>query len=122
MTVKEAQALLKQNSLTAKTQGTQETITGQIPSPGTAVPGGSEILLYLGETSEKQTVAVPNFTGMNRQQAYETAGKLGLYIKVEGNTELLPTVVATIQSHPKDTKVPIGTTITLTFTDTGVQD
>ena len=43
-------------------------------------------------------------------------------VKVEGNTELLPQVVVTVQSHPKDTKVPAGTTITLTFTDVGVQD
>ena len=122
MTAKEAQALLKQQNLTAKSQGTGQTVTGQIPSAGTAVPGGSEIMLYYGPVPQEQTVTVPDFTGMNRQQAEATAGQLGLYIQAEGNTELSPKVVVTVQSHPKDTQVPMGTCIRLTFTDTGVQD
>ena len=121
-TAAEAVAILKELSLTAKISGNEEQITAQIPPPGTSVPGGSELLLYLGENPEQPMVAVPDFTGMNRQQAVDAAGKLGLYIKVEGNTELLPQVVVTVQSHPKDTKVPAGTTIILTFTDVGVQD
>lgn len=67
-------------------------------------------------------VTVPDFAGMNRQQAADAAGKLGLYVYVAGNTQLLPQVVVTAQSHPKQTQVPAGTTITLTFTDVGVQD
>ena len=121
-TAAEAAAILKELSLTAKISGNEEQITAQIPPPGTAVPGGSELLLYLGENPEQPMVVVPDFTGMNRQQAVDAAGKLGLYIKVEGNTELLPQVVVTAQSHPKQTQVPMGTTITLTFTDVGVQD
>ena len=122
LTAKEAAALLKEKTLTAKTVGTEETVTAQIPDAGTAVPGGSEILLYFGETPEERTVTVPDFTGMNRAQAAEAAGKLGLYILAEGNTQVLPSVVVTVQSHTKDTEVPVGTTIALTFTDVGVQD
>ena len=122
LTQKEAQALLKEKTLTAKTVGTEQTVTAQIPSPGTAVPGGSEVLLYFGDEPEVRTVAVPDFTGMNRAEAAEAAGKLGLYILAQGNTDMLPSVVVTVQSHTKDTQVPVGTTITLTFADTGVQD
>ena len=122
LTQKEAQALLKEKKLTAKTVGTEQTVTAQIPSPGTAVPGGSEVLLYFGDEPEVRTVAVPDFTGMNRAEAAEAAGKLGLYILAQGNTDMLPSVVVTVQSHTKDTQVPVGTTITLTFADTGVQD
>ncbi len=121
-TIAEAKKMLKELSLTAKTVGEEEIITAQIPGPGTAVPGGSEVLLYFGDNPEQQSVTVPDFTGMNRQQAADAAGKLGLYIFAEGNPQLLPQVVVTAQSHPKDTKVPAGTTITLTFTDVGVQD
>ncbi len=122
MTVKEAQSLLKQQGLTARLQGTEDRVTGQIPSPAAVVPGGSEVLLYLGPEPEQRTVAVPDFTGLNRQQAEAKAGELGLYILPEGNTELSPTVLVTVQSYPKDTQVPVGTTIHLTFTDTAVQD
>ena len=122
MTAKEADQALKEKSLTAKKIGTQETVTAQIPSPGTAVPGGSEILLYFGDVPEERTVKVPDFMGMNRAQAAEAAGKAGLYILPTGNTDMTPAVVVTAQSYEKDTQVPAGTTITLTFTDTGVQD
>ncbi len=121
-TAKEAESMLKEKNLTAKAVGTEELVTGQIPAPGSAVPGGSQVLLYFGENIENQTVPVPDFTGMNRQQAFDAAGKLGLYILPEGNTELLPSVVVTAQSHAKEMQVPVGTTISLTFTDTGVQD
>ena len=121
-TLTEVKALLKELKLTAKAVGEGEQVTGQIPNPGAAVPGGSEVLVYFGENPGTQMVAVPDFTGMNRQQASDEAGKLGLYIYAEGNMELLPQVVVTAQSHPKDTEVPVGTTITLTFTDVGVQD
>ena len=122
LTAKEAESLLKQFGLTAKMQGDGETVTAQIPSPGSMVSGGSEILLYFGENAKERIVKIPDFTGMNRQQAAEAAGKLGLYVQIEGNRELLPSVVVTVQSHPKDTQVPAGTVITLTFADTSVQD
>ena len=121
-TAAEVKDILKELSLTAQTVGTEELVTAQIPGPGSAVPGGSEVLLYFGEEPEQRMVTVPDFAGMNRQQAADAAGKLGLYVYVAGNTQLLPQVVVTAQSHPKQTQVPAGTTITLTFTDVGVQD
>ena len=122
MTEKEALALLKQESLTAVVSGTAETVTGQLPAPGQTVPGGSEVLLFFGETPEAETVKVPDFSGMNRQQASDAAGALGLYILVTGNDGVSPNVTVTAQSTAKDTLVPAGTTITLEFTDTTARD
>ncbi len=122
LTEKEAAALLKDSALSCKVYGTEDTVTAQIPSAGTAVPGGSEVILYFGEEPADQTVTVPDFTGMNRQQAADAAGKLGLYIQVTGNTQLDTTVVAIAQSYGAGEQVAAGTTITLTFADTGVQD
>ena len=122
LTAEEAKAILTKSSLTAKLSGTGETVTGQIPAAGQAVPGGSEVLLYLGEKPTEELVTVPDFTGMNRQQASDAAGSLGLYVLVTGNNEVSPTVTATAQSEAKDTQVPVGTTITLTFADTTARD
>jgi beta-lactam-binding protein with PASTA domain len=80
------------------------------------------VLLYLGGEPEKREVSVPDFTGMHRQQAVEAAGKLGLYLLVTGNREVSPEVTVTAQSVPKDTRVPVGTVITLEFTDTKARD
>ncbi len=122
LTERDAALKLKGNALTAKFQGTGDTVTGQIPAPGQIVPGGSEVLLYLGEEPEQRQVSVPDFTGMNRQQASDAAGELGLYVLVTGNSDVSPNVTVTAQSHPKDTQVPAGTTITLEFTDLAARD
>ena len=122
MTAKEAQSLLKKEGLTAAISGSGETVTGQIPSPGQTVPGGSQVLLFLGQTPEPETVKVPDFYGMNRQQASDAAGALGLYILVTGNDEISTGVTVTAQNVAKDTEVPAGTTITLVFADTAARD
>ena len=118
----ETEKLLKSQSLTAVFSGNGETVTGQIPAAGQTVPGGSQVLVYLGEDAPERRVCVPDFSGMNRQQAADAAGKLGLYILVTGNTEISTGVVATKQSIPAGETVNAGTTIQLEFTDTGARD
>ncbi|MBQ8834370.1 MAG: PASTA domain-containing protein [Oscillospiraceae bacterium] len=122
LTKEETEQRLRALGLTAAFSGTEETVTGQLPAAGQTVPGGSQVLVYLGEETTEELVAVPDFTGMNRQQASDAAGKLGLYILVTGNTEVSTAVTVTAQSEPKDTQVLRGTTITLEFADTTAND
>ena len=65
---------------------------------------------------------MPDFVGLNRQQASDAAGALGLYVLVTGNDEISTQVTVTAQNVPKGEKVPRGTTITLEFTDTAARD
>jgi stage V sporulation protein D (sporulation-specific penicillin-binding protein) len=118
MTPKEANKRLKELGISAQYIGTGETVTGQIPFAGTTVPGGSQILLYLGDAVPEETAEVPDFTGMNRQQASDAAGLLGLYILPTGNQAVSPSVTVTAQNIAPKTKVPVGTTIRLEFADT----
>ena len=119
---KDAEKYLKSASLSAKIIGQGDTVTGQLPAPGETVPGGSQILLYMGEEPDEDTVKVPDFTGMNRAQATETAGKLGLYILSTGNSSLSPQIVVTGQSIGAGEWIKRGSTITLEFTDTTARD
>ena len=120
LTLKEAEKQLKALGLTAQTVGNGETVTAQIPMAGNVVPGNSQVLLYMGEIPEERMVTVPDFTGMTRQQASDAAGLLGLYILVTGNDAMH--AVVTAQSHPKETQVPVGTTIQLEFADIKAAD
>ena len=121
-TQKEAEEALKKLGLTARFIGSGETVTAQLPAAGESVPGDSQLLVYLGENAPETTVIVPDFAGMNRQQASDNAGALGLYILVTGNPEIAPGVLVTAQNIPAGTQVPQGTTVTLEFTDTNAHD
>jgi stage V sporulation protein D (sporulation-specific penicillin-binding protein) len=114
----EAEKILKNQKLSAKIIGAGERVTAQIPAAGEVVPGGSQVLLYLGEVPDGVTVKVPDFTGMNRQQASDAAGALGIYILVTGNREIAPKVTVTAQSVPAGAEVPAGATVELQFSDT----
>ena len=122
MTAKEAEKLLKEKSLTVRTVGAGQTVTGQIPAAGQQISGNSQVLIYLGEDPPTDSVTVPEFIGMNRQQAGDAAAQLGLYILVAGNTDLSPNVTVTAQSIAPGDTVKIGTTIRLEFADTKAAD
>ena len=122
MTAAEAEKLLKEKSLTVQTVGTGQTITDQIPAAGQEISGGSQVLIYLGEEAPEETVTVPDFTGMNRQQAGDAAGQLGLYILMTGNQDVSSAVIVTAQDIPPGDTVSKGTTIRLEFTDTKAAD
>ena len=122
LTADEARNALKNIGLTAELVGQGDRVTGQLPAAGSSVPGNSQVLLYLGEVPTTETVTVPDFTGMNRAQAAEAAGKLGLYILVKGNQSVGPEVTVSEQSVPGGTTVERGTTITLLFTDKNAVD
>ena len=122
LTAKEAEKRLKEQNIRFRAVGTGETVTAQIPSAGSEVPNGSEILLYFGEEPPADTVRVPDFSGMNRQQAADAAAESGLYIFVSGNTSLKATVKAVSQSVAPGTEVPPGTAIKIEFMDTKAAD
>ena len=122
LTAEEAQRQLKDTGLAAHCSGSEPVVTAQLPTPGTQLPTGSQIILYFGKAGEEEPVTVPDLMGLSRQQASDTAGKLGLYIESKGNPGVENTVVVTGQSIPKDTQVPRGTVIQLEFTDTKIYD
>ena len=122
LTAEDAARKLKEYGLTAEFTGNGPCITGQLPAAGQSIPGGSRVLLYLEGEPGERTVAVPDFSGLNRAQASQTAGALGLYVLVSGNAELLPTVTVTAQSIAPGTQVCTGSTITLKFTDSAARD
>ena len=122
LTAKEAQELLKDSGLSSRCIGSGETVTGQIPAAGMSLPGGSEVLLYFGETPEERLVTVPDFLGKTRQQAADLAGALGLYILASGNPDTAAGVTAISQDIAAGTQVRGGTTITIRFADGSAED
>ena len=121
-TVKEVKTLLKDQKITVTAVGEGEIVTGQLPAAGQTVLPGGEVLLYLGEPMPQRTVQVPDFRGMNRQQASDAAGKLGLFIQPMGCTDLAPQVTVCSQSEAPGTELAAGSTVTLQFADGTARD
>lgn len=119
--LKDAQKLLKEMSLTAVTLGSGDTVLGQLPVPQEAIQSGSQVILYLQADAGEMT-AVPDFSGMNRQQAADAALNAGLRMAVRGNPDIAPQVKVTAQSIDAGTEVPRGSVIYLDFMDLQAND
>ncbi len=122
LTLKEARALVKEQKLTVTSLGEGETITAQLPAAGEPVLPGSEVLVYLANADGERMVTVPDFTGMNRQQASQAAGKLGLFVNATGNQEESPQVTVCGQKESAGTELPVGSAVTLQFADSTARD
>ena len=118
MTPAEAKKTLAAQGFEAVLRGSGDAVSDQLPAPGQALPGGSQVILYLDQAPESEQVTVPDFAGMTHRQASDAAVLLGLYILPAGNQQAAASVVAVAQSVLPDKKVPPGTTITVTFADT----
>ena len=106
-----------------KTVGEGETVVRQMPSSGARVPGTAEILLYLDEQAEVQTVRVPDVSGMTAKRAGQTLQDAGLYMHASGATAATGAeITAYSQSIAAGEKTPVGTVIDVEFRDTNLRD
>ena len=85
-------------------------------------PGKSEVVLYFGQDAPTDTVEVPDFSGMTLVYAQQYAESKGLYLLVTGTNQDRADVTATYQDVEPGTEVPLGTTITVEFTNHSAQD
>ena len=115
-TLADATAALKKNNLTLRTVGDGDTVTGQIPAQGASIPGGSEVVLYMGEQAPTDQVQVPNVVGLTLAQAQKKMTEAGLYLKASGASGY-STSTAYEQEVAAGTSVDRGTAIEVRFTD-----
>ena len=99
-----------------RTVGTGETVTGQIPSGGLSIPGGSTLVLYMGEEVPADMVEIPDMTGLSAARVKETLDGLGLFLRAVGVSSGYNTsVVAASQSLDPGTMVVPGTVVEVQF-------
>lgn len=113
----EAKKTLEENNLNYVVVGDDSTVTRQCPSGADTIPNGGTVYLYTDD-SEKQTVNVPNFSGLTVNEAKDLASSSNLNIQIAGNTMSSGTVVAYRQSEETQAKVEKGTVVTVTFKNT----
>ena len=114
LTLEEATAKLADSGLEVRTVGEGAAVTDQTPLTGVAIPGGSEVILYLGAEKPTDKVTVPNLQGLNREQAEAALSEVGLYLKATGLT-VGSDVKAESQAIAEGTQVERGTVVEVHF-------
>ena len=113
----EAQNTVNNAGLEVKVVGSGDKVLNQSPASSSTIPSGGTVVLYT-DNSDKQTVKVPDFTGLTVAQANKLAASNNLNIDISGNTENDALVVAYKQSEDAGKEVEIGTVVTVSFKST----
>lgn len=67
-------------NLRYRTLGEGDTVTGQLPAPGSTIAKNSEILLYFNRTPSTERETVPELTGMSYERARDLLSDYAIYI------------------------------------------
>lgn len=122
-TVSEARTALKELGLKIKVVGAGEAVVSQMPAYSQYIPQGGVVVVYTDEEEEKTKVVVPNFTGMTVSQVNYEAVKLGINVKISGNSLSAAGLTAYRQSVQPEKEIECGSTVTVYFrTTSGVSD
>ena len=114
----EAEDKLADKGLKYRTIGEGETVTTQIPASGASVPGGSTVILYLGDAQPAETGTVPNVAGQTYEAAKSMLEDAGFFMKATGATVYYGnTSTAESQSVSPGETAPTGTVIEVQFFD-----
>ena len=106
-----------------RTVGQGDTVTAQIPTGGASIPGGSEIVLYLGEEKPTDLVTVPDVRGKTAAQAQEALAQYGLYLKVGGTSRYMSSnAIVASQTIQVGASVERGTVVECLFADNTMVD
>ena len=117
---KTASEVLAEKSLVYVVVGNGAAVTGQIPAAGSALPGNSKVILYMGAELPTDKVTIPNLMGMTPAQANAAIVNSGLYLQSKGSRSANARV--TSQSLVAGAQVARGTLITVEYTDDTARD
>ena len=112
MNLSDARAILREKGIDSLTDGTQQTVTGQLPPAGAKVSEGFCAMLYVtGETAPtaRDYTQVPDVLNMSMRNAARTLREAGLVLSAQGDG------LAARQSPAAGQYVPAGETVTVTF-------
>jgi hypothetical protein len=84
----------------------------------TKIPGGSTVVLYLGQTAPEETKVVPNVVGMSYEKARAAMEEAGFFMRASGVSVYYgESTLAEVQSVVPGTELVAGTVINVQFTN-----
>lgn len=116
--VKDAASALSKQNLKYRTVGEGATVVTQIPAPQSSVPGGSTVILYLGDAKPEESGTVPNVVGMSYETAQKTLESAGFFMRAGGvSVYYSASTTAEGQSIAPGETAAIGTVVDVRFTN-----
>ncbi len=107
---------LEKKNLKFRTIGEGDTVSRQVPAAGTSIPGGSTVILYLGDAAPESGAEVPDVTGMTYDKAKNALEKAGFFMRASGvSTYYSNSTTAERQSVAGGDVAAIGTVVDVRF-------
>ncbi|MCI8552196.1 MAG: PASTA domain-containing protein, partial [Lawsonibacter sp.] len=107
---------LSRVNLRFRTIGEGGNVSQQIPAAGTRIPGGSTVILYLGDSTPEASGTVPNVIGMTYENAKNALEKAGFFMRASGASVYYGnTTTAENQSIAGGVAAVTGTVVDVTF-------
>ena len=117
-----AKAALAKNNLTYRIVGEGTYVAAQVPSRGSAIPGGSTVILYMSGQPE-ETATVPSLDGLSYEEAKSKLEASGLFMRASGsNTYYGSASKVQSQSLAAGEVTAMGTVVNVTFSTMDVDD
>ncbi len=111
-----AKGALQNAGFECRTVGTGNTVTHQVPSAGVSIPGGSNVILYLGSDAPEGQVATPDLSGLSPTAAKTKLEEHGLFMRAAGVVDYTDaSVVMAAQSVDAGVMVSPGTVVEVRF-------
>lgn len=121
LSVESAQASAENEGFTTTVKGYGDVVLAQVPSAGTSIPKGGNVVLYTDEESALDKVEVPDMTGYTIYDMNYFASAYDINVSVSGITDSALSF-STSQSIPAGSLVAPGTVVKVNFTAGGVND
>ena len=116
MAVADAAKSLSKVNLKYRTVGEGTTVARQIPEARASVPGGSTVILYLGDAAPEETGTVPGVEGLSYEAARKKLEDAGFFMRASGVSVYYGnTTTASSQSMAAGETAAIGTVIDVKF-------
>lgn len=112
MNVKDARAILREAGIDCVTDGTQDTVTGQLPPAGTTVQEGFCAMLYVTGAcapTAREFTQVPDVIGLPVREGAQAMRSAGLALDAQGDG------IAVKQSPAAGTYAAAGDTVTVEY-------
>ncbi len=118
ISVKDAGSVLSGSNLKYRTIGEGSTVVTQIPAPQASVPGGSTVILYLGDAQPGESAVVPKVVGLSYEAARKALEAEGFFMRAGGvNVYYSDSTIAQSQSIAPEQVAAIGTVIDVQFSN-----